>query len=366
MIRGRFTMEDNVHSLWSKQMKFRKQPVHLCSQVCVSRNLEGYPFPGQASEGQRNAVVERIQDAFKHCRLSPEGVEVVMWRDLEPQEKRVFQALYALEDPCNETILWLLPKDNAQIIINDSDHLRFQCKSTRAHLYSTLQTLLAMETLLENHLAYVFDPLQGYPTSKPQNCGTGIRIRQELHLPGLCFMQQLSRVKSSAAEMDLSFEPIKVVNDKILGHLFTLSTATGLGLSEKELVEHVEHVCQLIVQEEERIRRDLWTNNTLFLKDSISRALGLLDHCYELTYEEAVNLFSIILMAMDTGIIPTYKRSALLTLWHAMPSDFLSLYCQRALRPEEVSAHRAQCVHAFFKAYSNPFEKKLEEVYHVA
>jgi protein arginine kinase len=99
-------------------------------------------------------------------------------------------------------------------------------------------------------------------------------------------------------------EPLFLYNDKVLGHLFRLSTAVGLGCSEEELLAQLESIANRICDNEQQMRNRMLEKNRIFVQDSVGRSLGVLQNCCELSFEEGVNLLSIMVMAIDDGLLP--------------------------------------------------------------
>ena len=122
-----------------------------------------------------------------------------------------------------------------------------------------------------------------------------------------------------------------------------------------------------VVKREKRVRDYLWRNDRNFMKDSISRAIGVLKSCYELTFEEGMNLISVVLMGMDMGIVPHEGKLDLASLWGLMPTEFLAECCKEAFDPNYENEIRAEAVRAYFLAYNidviedDPYDDEDEE-----
>ena len=76
-----------------------------------------------------------------------------------------------------------------------------------------------------------------------------------------------------------------------------------LGKSEEEIVEEMNAICLNIVDEEESARRKLIEKDRLGAKDNVYRSYGLLKYAKILSFEEALELLSILRLGLDLGII---------------------------------------------------------------
>lgn len=348
-----------IHPLWLHQSHVSTQPVRLSQSVALIRNLEGFPFSTQASNQQRKEVSHQLLQALQHVPNFQKEWVACPWENASHAERALLQSTVHLANPCDETVVWYHQKSFLQIITHDEDHIRLQWTKPSGTLKSVWQSVNELEETLGTQVRYAFTPQQGYFTSSLETLGMGLQIRVLLHLPALCFDQQLPALIQAASEMDLQLKPIQVVNDKVLGHLFYLSNRVNLGTDEKTLLAHVEKVTEQLVTEELRVRKEMLTKHTTFTQDSVGRAIGLLKNCYELSFEEASNLLSILLMAVDNGMLPKRQRSALTLLWNSLSRENLSEFCQKAIPLSEESHLRAQIVKATLAQWTAAFQRKV-------
>ena len=330
-----------LRPLWLHQTRLSGKAVRLNQNVTIVRNLEGLPFPAQASLPQRNIIVEQIREALGDFKT--EWIECPL-SIASSQERALLKSLANLEQPCDETVIWYHSKNFTQIIANDGDHVRFYGTFPGGTLKNAWGSLDALEEKIGEQLDYAFDPTNGYSASEPQLCGMGLRVQLLLHLPALCFDRQLPKLIEAASEMDLRLEPLRVSDHKALGHLFLLSNAVNLGIDEKSLLTHLETIAEKIISEELRIRKVMLTEHAAFSRDSIGRSLGLLGNCCELTFEEAMHLLSVVVMAVDNGILSVRKRALLLRLWRSLSLEHLREFCQKAISSSDEDRARAAIV----------------------
>ena len=356
------SVRDEIHELWNEQSGMINGRIRLCDQVRICRNLQGYPFPVKASSVDRQAISSVILKALGHLMRPKKDWVIIPWNTCTEVERQVLTRVCSLDFPCEETVIVFNRKNPIVFIINDGDALRIQSTVTHSELYALWDYLDEKDDRLQKYLPYAFDPARGYPTASPSNCGMGLDIRTLVHIPALCFKQKLIQIQEALKVMQLRMDPVEVVGDKILGHQFYLTHNVAQGCSEEDLVRHIDVVAQDVVKQEEALRAHLWAEDDNFMKDSISRAVGVLKSCYELTFEEGMNLISVVLMGMDMGVLPEDGREALSALWSLMPREVLTEFCDKASEFHSENKMRASIVRAYFAEYDGALIKEVAYV----
>ncbi len=353
----------DVHNFWLNRTKGSKQAVWLESHVCLARNLDGFPFADQATSDQKNQIINQIQRTIDACPVLAKNFIKIDWNKCTEYERSLLKTICNLKNPCDETCVWLNVKENYWIVGLDGDHLLFHKNTCVWNLRSIWKKLGTLDSQFENFLCYAFNPANGYATCQPKMYGNGLEVRVTMHLPGLCFMQKIPQTKEAFKEMALTMNAQQMINSKPLGHLFDVDNATALGCSELELLSHVEQQIHCLIDMEKRARLDIWQQNRNFLKDSVGRSLGLLKNCFELNFEESMNLLSLLRMSVDLGIIDNLKPERLSALWNLMPTVSLQEFCSKDWIADNENSIRAKIVRSFFSKISNSALKKtLKEV----
>ncbi len=341
-------VRQEVHELWEKLSGFGKKLDEKLNGVRISRNLADFPFSCQACENQK---IQISQAVIKACQVLPnfdnDGL-ILNWKSCNAEERKLLLHVCFLENPTDETVLVYLKAQNLFIIINDCDHIRLQGIALNLHLRSLWRKLDILDSQLEENLVYSFDPERGYSTCSTDTLGTGIKGFSLIHIPAICYKQQLGQIVAGLEAMSLKLEPYAKIEDRILGHLFFVTNVTSIGCNEELLLNHIEEATQAIITREKLIRKQLISDNRNFIKDSVGRSLGVLRNCYELSFEEGMNLISIIIMAMDLGALSNKKCSALMKLWACMPTENLQQFLNKELKIEEEKQVRADVVRKFF------------------
>ena len=348
----------DIHDFWVNQTKGSKQAVWLRSHVRLSRNLNGFPFSDQARPEQKGEITHQIQKAIQTLPTFSKDFVSFDWDKCSEHERSLLKTLCCLQDPCDETRIWLNRKEQYWCVSNDGDHLRLHARTHLWNLNYVWKKLDALDSQLESLLLYAFDPKTGYATCEPETYGNGLAITAITHLPGISFIQKTPQITEALHEMALSMAAQQIINSKPLGHLFLITNKTALGCSEVELLEHMDQQIRYLIEVEMRMRHEIFQQNTSFLKDSIGRSLGLLENCFELSFEEAMNLLSLVRMAIDLDLISCIKPESLNALWNKMPSINLKEFCSNDGAMENENCVRADIVRSFFLKNSKLALKK--------
>ena len=329
---------------------FNKEPGEKLNCVRIARNLEGFPFACQATSEEKDQISREVLKACRCCLPDfKKDYCILKWQECNATEREFLISTCFLEDPTDDTLLVFQKNKKAFILLNDCDHIRFQWIEPGSAPRALWQQLNALESLLEENLSYSFDPEKGYNTCSLDTRGTGVKIFSLVHIPAICYKQQLNQVVAALEAMSLKLEPYAKIEDRVLGHLFFVTNTTGLGCSEEILMEHVEKTVQTIITQENQIRKELLDNNENFVKDSVGRSLGVLRSCYELNLEEAMNLISVVVMARDLGIVNDEKRTTLMKLWYSMRFERLQQYLKQDFDYLNENQIRAEAVRKFFQ-----------------
>ena len=346
------SVRKEIHELLERRFYIQEGNGELCCHMRICRNLQGYAFPVKASRADRQKISLMIQDALAQLAGPKQKLTIIPWSTCSDEERRFLKRLYHLEAPCEETAIVYGKKFRDSFIINDGDALRLDGIISLRMMWAIWKSLNKLENQLQDYLPFAFDPERGYATVSPSCYGTGVDVRAHVHLPALCFKQKLVQLQEALKVMHLKMDAVEVLGDKILGHQFFITPTTTQGCSEEEALDHLITTVEEVVKREKRVRDYLWRNDRNFMKDSISRAIGVLKSCYELTFEEGMNLISVVLMGMDMGIVPHEGKLDLASLWGLMPIEFLAECCKGAFDPNYENKIRAEAVRAYFLAYN--------------
>ena len=340
-------MLEGIRLLWQQQVRSSKQTVCVSKGACLYRNLAGYPFTSHTHLQQRLEILDTLRAAFhKLPGFSNDWVELA-WKDCSHNERALLKKTCGLQVPCEETTIWYHKKHFTQIIVHDINHIRFRITRPDGTLKHCVDQLMNLESALDTHLDFAFDPQIGYVNSAPFATGTGLSAWALLHLPGLCLRQQVADWVQTLKKVNLCLTPMDMAQSKVVGHLFYLANDSGLGCSESQLITQIESMCAKMVMDELQARKELVSKRSVFVKDSVGRALGLLQNCCELSYDEATELVSVVVLGIHTNLLSHQHPTALKLLWRSLSNEYLEAFTQKQLTPEQASLVRAQLLKSY-------------------
>ena len=93
------------------------------------------------------------------------------------------------------------------------------------------------------------------------------------------------------------------------GHVFQISNQQTLGESEEEILSRLGSVFKTIIDHEINARFKYLEENCACLLDQIGRAFGVLKNAYVINSNEAMNLLSLMRLAVDLEMLPEVNRS---------------------------------------------------------
>jgi protein arginine kinase len=288
------------------------EPIVLSTRIRLARNLAGEAFPGWADVTQRRAILERCFDNLSPQTSLKDGLFFKM-SDLTDLEKQVLVerrlvSRELVESP-DGTGVFISPSQRLAIMINEEDHLRMQCMRTGFNLRKTWEEIDAVDTAIEDRLDYAFSDELGYLTACPTNVGTGLRASAMLHLPGLVMRQHMEKVVRMVNQLGLAVRGSLGEGSEATGSIFQISNQQTLGESEEQILKRLINILHAIIEQETNARGLLLEKQPTQLMDKIGRAYGILQNGHLLSSQEAVNLLSLMRLAVDFGMMPDNLRA---------------------------------------------------------
>ncbi|MDP4879756.1 MAG: ATP--guanido phosphotransferase, partial [Opitutales bacterium] len=93
------------------------------------------------------------------------------------------------------------------------------------------------------------------------------------------------------------------------GHVFQISNQQTLGESEGEIMNRLGNVLKTIIDHELNARFKYLESNRAQMLDKIGRAFGVLQNVHVISSNEAMNLLSLMRLAVDFKMLPESNRS---------------------------------------------------------
>ena len=283
----------------------------LSSRVSISRNLKNYKFPPSCSTKEKNKIIDIIKDcASRVDKLS----ELCFLRisKISDIERLILINDYQIDDDFISKLpgrsILVMPRHairgNAVAIpLCWDDHIRIQVSGPGNVIDESYKSVVEIEKLFESRLSFSFDKQWGYLTSNPANLGTALEVSLMVHLPALAISPEIAEFIMNLTKIGCAIGGFSGRDSEVTGNLFRISSSKTLGKSEEDIVEEMHAICLNIIDEEESSRRKLFKKDLLGVKDNVCRSFGLLKYAKMLSFEEALELLSILRLGLDLEIM---------------------------------------------------------------
>lgn len=319
------------------------QQIVLSSRIRLARNLQKYPmnvFYNEDSSRLVLAEIEKAAQGIAELRLFRLD-ELTEWQKQILFEKHLISREH-MEDKPHKALL-LNESESVSIMVNEEDHLRIQVLLSGLQLDKAWEEADRIDDLLENQLQYAFHDEKGYLTCCPTNVGTGLRASVMLHLPGLVSAKQAPKIFKTLGQLGLAVRGLYGEGTEATGYLFQISNQITLGHKETEIIQNLTAVTRQLIEKEEEIRRLLFTQTPLEIKDRVGRAYGILKNAVVLNSQESLNFLSDLRLGLDLGILDfDINLEQLNELMVASQPGFLQNQAGQAMESAERDAARAE------------------------
>ena len=341
----------------------------LSTRVRLARNLESYPFPSWAQKEQRRDI---LSTCINTLNLLPQMQEAVSFNieELSKLERQILVERHLIsrelsEEPVGAGVL-INRDQTCSIMINEEDHLRIQYMSNGLDLQHTWKTIDAIDTAIEKQLNYAFSLDYGYLTACPTNVGTGMRISAMMHLPALVIAGSMEKVIHAVNQAGIVVRGLFGEGSEASGSIFQISNQQTLGQSEKQIIQNVQEFLNIIIQREKDTREKLIKENPEKLFNKIGRAYGIFKYARLIGSEEAMNLFSLLRLAIDLGILdsPDSLRRRLNQLLVESQPGHVQYAVKKSIRNKNRDRYRAIYFRKQFAQLSSPNFDKLLKINH--
>ncbi len=292
---------------------FKKSaPIVLCTRIRLARNLAEKPFPGRADVSQRQDVLKSCASKIISMSQMKKGVFLDV-ADLSDLEKQVLVERHLISRELCEgragTGVCINKAQTCAVMINEEDHLRIQFLKTGFSLKPVWKLTDAFDSELEQMLNLAFSHELGYLTACPTNLGTGLRASVMMHLPGLVISDEMERVIRAVNQLGITVRGLFGEGSDPTGHIFQISNQQTLGESESKILERLSSVLKTIIDHESNARYKYLEENCQRVCDRIGRAFGTLQNGHIISSDEALNLLSVMRVAVDFGMLPEKVRT---------------------------------------------------------
>ncbi len=330
------------------------EPIVLSTRIRLARNLEGESFPAWAESSQREKVLQSCLATLSPLLAFQKGFhfKIADLQSLERQillERRLVSRELAEQEEGGGVLV--SPGQGLVIMINEEDHLRMQCVRSGFNFRKAWEEVDALDSSIEDHLDYAFSDELGYLTACPTNLGTGMRASAMLHLPGLVIREHMEKVVRMVNQLGLAVRGSLGEGSEATGSIFQISNQQTLGESEEQIVKRLINILHAIIEQEFNARAVLLEKESQALLDKIGRAHGILKNGHLLSSEEAVNLLSLLRLAVDLRMLPEKCRGQIDRMTMEVQPGHVQCIAQGDVESEERDAMRAEKMREQFASF---------------
>lgn len=319
-------------------------PIVLMTRIRLARNIDGLPFPGWAKQKDRQVVWENCTAALDAEGVLEEPIALNVG-DLGKLERQVLVERHLVSRELSEGEPFagvVINRDQScSVMINEEDHLRLQVIRAGYGLRKIWKRIDELDSALEKNLDFAFSKDLGFLTACPTNVGTGLRASAMMHLPGLVISKNMDKVIRAVNQLGIVVRGLFGEGSDATGSIFQISNQQTLGESELDIIKRLGGVLDTIIEQENNARQKLLEKESFKILDKLGRAFGVLQNGHISSSSEAMNLLSLIRLAVDLNVFPDEVRGhidrlfvecqpAHIQYFHRGKSDSLQRDIQRA------------------------------------
>ncbi len=327
------------------------EPIVLSTRIRLARNIAPHPFPGWAKPAQRVALDKELMGAVAAVPAMEGAFKIEMHKLSELQQLVLVERHLIsreLAEASEGASVVVSPDQSIAVMINEEDHLRLQAVASGFNFNSTWAAIDALDNALEETLDYAFSPELGYLTACPTNLGTGIRASAMLHLPGLVIQDHIEKVVRMVNQLGMAVRGHFGEGSEATGSIFQISNQQTLGESEEAILDRLRAILRAVIEQEENARLKILEEKPDKLFDKLGRAYGILRNGHLLSSEEAMNLLSLMRLAVDLGMLPGEHRCQVDRLLIESQPGHVQYLARREIEPQERDRQRAERLRAAY------------------
>ncbi len=280
----------------------------LSSRIRLARNIEGLPFPEWSTPSELTQVKRLSKKAIALADKNLTYKELNKTKELEKYllvEQNTLSVDFIKGDPGAKAFAH--KDETVTIMINEEDHLRLTIQKNDFDLDGCWKEIDKIDTSLSEQIQFSFNNNLGFMTSCPSNVGTGMRASVMLHLPALCIEGKISSIVASLNDSHITVRGLFGEGSMALGHIFQFSNLNTLGVSELETINYLKKITRSLIKKELICRKNILKRDKTEIIDKVRRAIGILKYAYYISYEEALDHLSLIILGQYLNVEKTLK-----------------------------------------------------------
>jgi len=290
-------------------------------RIGLHRSLAGELFPHRCTNEDLNANQNRILQAFSS--LSGESRFIITAEsggECLPSFREIFDISYLTALQQGQAV-YIGPKGQLALI-NLNSHVFLSQMGPGTGALESFTELIAMDEALDKSLSWACSETYGFLNPEPIHTGSGLECHVLLFLPGIMESSMFERVMKGL--LSQGFE-LSVYNPEVAENppypLVQLHYAVPPGISEQEGLERISSAIEGLIKGERATREKLMQNLSDEIRDSSSRAFGVLCNAYLLEKDECRQYLSDIRKGLVYSCLPVQEKAGFLKdidrLWFA-------------------------------------------------
>lgn len=323
--------------------------VWLGSTISLLRNVEKFKFPAKLEKDRQRQLIALASKELLSGQLL-KNPRLLSAEELNPNQKEFlvehflstqnFQQAHSGEAfILEETGLFLAT-------VNIHDHIHLHMIDCKGELESAWSQLVEIETGLGKSVTYSFSPKYGFLTSDFNQCGTGLVVSVFLQIPGLIHTEKLDAILDSLLDETLMLSGIQGNPTEIIGDVLVVQNNFTLGISEDNIISNLRTFATKMLVEENSIRSKIKQEESADIKDSVSRAFGILIHSYQIEAIEALNAISLLKLGVELGWLTGITTRDINRLFFNCRRAHLLKQYDNSIKQEEILHKRAAYIHS--------------------
>ena len=276
----------------------------LSSRIRLARNLKGEVFPHKLDSEKAFNIADKVEKSLDGYSESFKRVDLNSKSNLDNSiylEKHLISK--DLIKASSKSSFFVNDSETISIMINEEDHLRMQFFNSGYNLLDTFNEAMNLDDFIESKIDYAFDEKIGYLTTCPTNLGTGMRASIMIHLPALTMTDHISKVYKALTQVGMTIRGLYGEGSKSEGCIYQVSNQVTLGVSEQDILNNLYAIVKELTEIEINMRKTLFKDYEIEVKDKIFRSIGILSNSYSITSKESLELLSHVRFGIEEGMV---------------------------------------------------------------
>lgn len=317
--------------------------VVISTRVRLARNADGVPFPKKLNDERAFSV---IMKAGEITAKSLFGFKFYQMGHLDEIDRQAIFERHLISRDLTQNLktgaVIISDNEDMSIMINEEDHYRIQAISKGFDISDAYDRAVNFDNALAGNIKLAFSDKLGYLTSCPTNVGTGLRASVMLFLPALTISGKINPLIDSIQQLSLTVRGVYGEGSGADGYMYQISNQVSLGQSEKEIIDNVTKVIEVVCKSEMKERKNMLDKEGMRLVDRVMRAYGVLCNARMLSSQELLQYASIVKLGASLDIIQLKGDISDLII-EGQPANLTKLK-GKSLTPDERDVFRAEIV----------------------